>query len=155
VYLEQENKVILPLLPLEIWAPCKARWVWAGAVIFSSATCSLQIAEASAATLSQQEISTSADARRGRVNISGFICTVASESLRVFVPLAPTAQNLGVGLRRPFRGLFRGQMLLGAMSRIAPPQPHEVMARIAPRFLVPQPNGKQQNFARPQLQAST
>jgi hypothetical protein len=33
------------------------------------------------------------------------------------------------------------------MSRIAPPQPHEVMARIAPRFLVPQLDGKQQNFA--------
>jgi hypothetical protein len=26
-YPEQENKVILPLLPLEPWAPCKARWV--------------------------------------------------------------------------------------------------------------------------------
>jgi hypothetical protein len=30
--------------------------------------------------------------------------------------------------------------MLGAMARIAPPQPNEVMARIAPRFLVPQPN---------------
>jgi hypothetical protein len=78
VYPEQESKVILPLLPLEIWAPCKARWLWAGAVILASAACSLQFAEASAATLSQQEKSNSADARRGRANISGFICTVAS-----------------------------------------------------------------------------
>jgi hypothetical protein len=40
--------------------------------------------------------------------------------------------------------------MLGAMSRIAPPQPNKAMARIAPR-LVPQPNGKQQNLAGPQL----
>jgi hypothetical protein len=78
VYPEQENKVILPLLPLEIWAPCKARWVWAGAVIFGSATCSLQFAEASAATLPQQEKKNSTEVWRGGVNISGFICTVAS-----------------------------------------------------------------------------
>jgi hypothetical protein len=32
------NNVILLLKPLELWAPCKARWVWAGAVIFPSAT---------------------------------------------------------------------------------------------------------------------
>jgi hypothetical protein len=56
----------------------KARWVWAGAVIFASATCSLQFDEASAAALSQQEKNNSADVRRGRANISGFICTVAS-----------------------------------------------------------------------------
>jgi hypothetical protein len=55
VYPEQENKVILPLLPLELWAPCKARWMWAGAVILASATRSLQFAKASVATLSQQE----------------------------------------------------------------------------------------------------
>jgi hypothetical protein len=68
----------------------------------------------------------------------------------MFVPLAPAAQNLGVGLRRPCRvQVFGG--VLGAMLRIALPQPHEVMARIASRFLVPQPNGKQQNFACPQL----
>jgi len=54
VYSELKIKVILPLLPLELWAPCKARLVWAGAVIFASATCSLQFAKASAATLSQQ-----------------------------------------------------------------------------------------------------
>jgi hypothetical protein len=47
--------VILHLLSLDLWAPFKARWVWAGAVIFASATCSLQFAKASAATLSQQE----------------------------------------------------------------------------------------------------
>jgi hypothetical protein len=46
VYPEQENKTILPLLPLEILAPCKVRWVWAGAVIFASATCPLQFTEA-------------------------------------------------------------------------------------------------------------
>jgi hypothetical protein len=67
-----------PLLPLELWAPCKARWVWAGAVIFASATCSLQFAKASAATLLQKEKNDSADVQRGRVDISGFIYTVAS-----------------------------------------------------------------------------
>ena len=77
-YPEQENKVILPLLPHEPWAPCKERWVWAGAVIFTAATCSLQFAKASAATLLQQEKKYSADVMRGRVNISGFICTVVS-----------------------------------------------------------------------------
>jgi hypothetical protein len=51
VYPEQENTVILPLLPLELRVPCKARWVLAGAVIFASAICSLQFAKASAATL--------------------------------------------------------------------------------------------------------
>ena len=34
-YPEQENEVILPLLPYEPWASFKARWVWAGAVIFA------------------------------------------------------------------------------------------------------------------------
>ena len=33
VHPERGIKMILPLLPLELWAPCKARWVWAGAVI--------------------------------------------------------------------------------------------------------------------------
>jgi hypothetical protein len=27
-YPEQENEVILPLLPHDLWAPCKARWVY-------------------------------------------------------------------------------------------------------------------------------
>jgi hypothetical protein len=40
--------------------------------------------------------------------------------------------------------------MVEAMARIASPQPNEAMARIAPR-LVPQPNGKQQNLAGPQL----
>jgi hypothetical protein len=40
--------------------------------------------------------------------------------------------------------------MLEAMARISPPQPSEAMARIAAR-LVSQPNGKQQNFAGPQL----
>jgi hypothetical protein len=75
---EQENEVILPLLPLELWVLCKARWVWAGAVIFVSATCPLQFAKASAATLSQQEKNDKVDVQRDRINISGFICTVAS-----------------------------------------------------------------------------
>jgi hypothetical protein len=78
VYPERENKVILPLIPLEIWAPCKARWVWAGALIFSSAKCSLQFAKASAATLPQQEKNNSEDLQQRRVNISGFIYKVAS-----------------------------------------------------------------------------
>jgi hypothetical protein len=65
-YPEQENEVILPLLPLEPWAPCKARWVWAGAVIFALATCSLQFTKPSASTLLQQEKSDSADVQRGR-----------------------------------------------------------------------------------------
>jgi hypothetical protein len=52
--------------------------LWAGAVKFASATCSLQFAEASAATLPQQEKNYSADVQRGKVNITGFICTVAS-----------------------------------------------------------------------------
>jgi hypothetical protein len=52
--------------------------VWAGAVIFASATRSLQFAKASAGTLSQQEKNDSADVQRGRVSISSFICTVVS-----------------------------------------------------------------------------
>jgi hypothetical protein len=32
--------------------------------------------------------------------------------------------------------------MLGAMERMAPPQPNEAMARIALRFLETQPNGK-------------
>jgi hypothetical protein len=82
VYPEQENEVILPLLPLELWAPCKARWVWASALVFSSATCALQFAKASAATLSKQGKNDSADVQRGEANISGFICTVLSSSTR-------------------------------------------------------------------------
>jgi hypothetical protein len=74
--------VILLLLPFKLRAPCKARRVSAVAVIFASATCSLQLAKASAATLSQQEKNYSADVQRERVNISGFICAVASESSR-------------------------------------------------------------------------
>jgi hypothetical protein len=72
------KEVILHLLPKELWAPCKARWVWAGAVIFASATCSLQFAKASAATLLQQEKNDLADVQRGRLNISYFICAVVS-----------------------------------------------------------------------------
>jgi hypothetical protein len=45
---------------------------------FASATCSLQFAKVSAATLSHQEKNDKADVQRGRVNISGFIGTVAT-----------------------------------------------------------------------------
>jgi hypothetical protein len=31
VYPERENSLVLPLRPLDLWGPCKARWVWAGA----------------------------------------------------------------------------------------------------------------------------
>jgi hypothetical protein len=75
---EQENEVILPLLSHELWAPCKKRSVWAGAVIFASATYSLQFAKASAATLLQQEKGDSADIQRGRLDICSFIYTVVS-----------------------------------------------------------------------------
>jgi hypothetical protein len=35
--------MFFPLQPLELWAPFKARWVWAGAAaIFFLATCRLQ-----------------------------------------------------------------------------------------------------------------
>ena len=67
---QRKNKVILPLLPLELRAPFKTRWVWAGAIIFASATCSLQFAKASAAALSQQEKNYSTDVQRERANIS-------------------------------------------------------------------------------------
>jgi hypothetical protein len=53
MYPERENTAILHLLPLELLAPCKERWVWAGAVIFASATYSMQFAKASSATLPQ------------------------------------------------------------------------------------------------------
>jgi hypothetical protein len=60
----------------------------------------------------------------------------------MFVPMAPAAQNIGVGLRRACRGQFCC-CVLGAMARITPPQPNEAITRIDSRFLVPQPNGKQ------------
>jgi hypothetical protein len=31
VYPERGNEVVLPTQPLELWAPYKAHWVWAGA----------------------------------------------------------------------------------------------------------------------------
>jgi hypothetical protein len=49
-----------------------------GREIFASATCQLQFAKASAATLPQQEKNDTADVQRGSVHISGFIGTVAS-----------------------------------------------------------------------------
>jgi hypothetical protein len=66
VYPERENEVILPLLPLELWAPCKACWVLAGTVIYASDTFSLPFAKASAATLPQQDKGNSVDVQRER-----------------------------------------------------------------------------------------
>jgi hypothetical protein len=55
-----------------------------GREIVASATCFLQFAKASAASLSQQEYNDSADVQRGRVNISGFMGTVESWPSRRF-----------------------------------------------------------------------
>jgi hypothetical protein len=83
----------------------------------------LQFAKASATTLSQQEKSASADVQRGRINMSGFIGTVARfPSRRWTFEKWNVTQNLGVGLRRPCRGQACGSML-GAMARIAPALP--------------------------------
>jgi hypothetical protein len=49
-----------------------------GREIFASATCPFHFAEASAATLPQQEKNNSSNVQRGRVNKSGFIGTVVS-----------------------------------------------------------------------------
>jgi hypothetical protein len=80
VYSERENKAVLSLQHLELWAPCKARWVWVGAVAkYLFWPCSLQFTKAgSAATLPQEEKKNSANEKWGRVNITGFICTVVS-----------------------------------------------------------------------------
>jgi hypothetical protein len=57
----------------------------------------LQLAKASATTLSQQEKNNSADVQRERVNVSGFIFTVASEtSRRTFEDF----ESMAVALRR-------------------------------------------------------
>jgi hypothetical protein len=50
-----------------------------GREIFASVTFSLQFAKASAATLPEQEKNDTADVQRDRVNISGFIGTVATQ----------------------------------------------------------------------------
>jgi hypothetical protein len=49
-----------------------------GRKMLASATCQLQFANASAATLSQQEEKGTADVQRGKVHISGIIRTVES-----------------------------------------------------------------------------
>jgi hypothetical protein len=69
-----------------------------GRETLSSATCQLQFAKASAATLSQQEKNDMADVQRGRTNISGFTGTVASWPSRrsTFDKL----ESLAVALRR-------------------------------------------------------
>jgi hypothetical protein len=46
----------------------------------------------------------------------------------MYVPLAPAAQDLGVGLRQPFPGKACGGML-GAIVRIAPPPDGGALAR--------------------------
>jgi hypothetical protein len=173
---ERKNKVILPHLPLELWAPCKARWVWAGAVIFASATCSLQFAKAAAVTLSQQEKNNSADEQRGRVNISELeleliqtqmaqkLMLLVEEHARIrfylysgkFILAATYLLRVAVdGLSfaagaSALTHVYTAGAMLGAMALFAPPQPNEAMVRIAPR-LVPQPNDKQQNSAGPKL----
>jgi hypothetical protein len=88
-----------------------------------------------------------------RVFVDGRSFAAGAPALTHVCTVGACGTKLGVGLRRPCRGKVCGGMLW-AMSRIAPPQPREAMARIAPRFLVPQPNGIQQNFAGPQLQTS-
>jgi hypothetical protein len=119
VYPERESKLILPLLPLGVLATCKARWMWAVEVIFPSATCSLQFAKSSAATLSQQEKNNSAEVQRGGFIPRGDIPSTSSgrwpiasrrarHRQRLFelvIPPAPAAQNLGAGLQRPCRGI--------------------------------------------------
>ena len=59
------------------------------------------------------------------------ICTV-SNSPCGDLPLASWGQSIGV---RPCRGRAYDDML-EAMARIAPPQPNEAMARIAPRLVL-------------------
>jgi hypothetical protein len=57
-----------------VWAPYKAREVWAGALQLAKASAAtLSKNKASAATLSQQEENDSADVQRGGVHISGFL----------------------------------------------------------------------------------
>jgi hypothetical protein len=51
---------------------------------YASATCSLQLAKASTATLSQKEKNNSADVQRDRANISGFIGANVSEPSRQY-----------------------------------------------------------------------
>jgi hypothetical protein len=58
------------------------------------------------------------------------------------------AQSIGVGPSRRWAG---GDML-EAIACFAPTQQNEAMSAFPPR-LVPQPNGKQQNFAGPQLES--
>jgi hypothetical protein len=79
VYPERENLVILPLHPLELWSPCKARWVWAGAVakyFFGHVLVAIRQGQRRDAAATGEN--DSVDVQRGRVNISGFIGRVAS-----------------------------------------------------------------------------
>jgi hypothetical protein len=61
----------------------------------------LQFAKASAATLSQQKMGNSADAKWGRINIPGFICAVVSLSSRrhtfdEYLPMAVASRRVKI-----------------------------------------------------------
>jgi hypothetical protein len=155
VYPEQENTVILPLLSLKILAPCKARWVWAGAVIFASVTFSLQFARGQrrdAITTGKEQLGRCVARKRKYIRLylySGKLTHLR----RVFVDGRSFAAG-APALRHVFLYSWRLRHALGDVAN-CPSAGHEVMARVAPPLLVPQPNGKQQNFAGPQLQPST
>ena len=70
----------------------------------------------------------------------GIVFAAALTQVRtVVMPLEVAAQNIGVG---PCRGEACGDMR-ETMARIAPSQPNEAMARIAPRSsMVPMENNK-------------
>jgi hypothetical protein len=69
-----------------------------GSEIFASATCSLLFSKASAATLPQQEKNDSAYVQRCRVNIFGFVGTVARKPSRRFT--FDVFESSAVALRR-------------------------------------------------------
>ena len=87
-----------------------------GPEIFSSAMCPLQFAKASAATLPQQEKIDSADVQRDRVNISGFIGTVASWPSR-----RCTFDKLGFAAGAPPLTQVRTVGACGTIPRRGPP----------------------------------
>jgi len=106
---------------LELWAPCKARWLCAGVA-------TKQLVQAgSAATLPQQENTNSEDLQRGRVYISGFICAVASKPPRRCT--IDEFESLAVSPRwrwRMFQELFRRQHLRHKTSVWASGGPNEL-----------------------------
>jgi hypothetical protein len=125
--------VFLAFKTLELRAPCKARWVWSGAVakcFFGPRAHCRSLRPAAP----QQEKSNSADVQRGRVGLhvgSGklilavmylrrvrvagrsYAAAPAHVSVAVTLP-EPTAQNIGLSFRRPCRGRrLAGQNQLG------------------------------------------